>query len=116
MHAYGVLLRSSVGRPWLWQALRHMWFGFAAPGIYLVALMVTWMLASHGIAPLVAWGSSLSVLWASAGFVQLLKKRSVSNAIQTILLWHLYSAGILLGFASRWRDPSESIRAREIRA
>lgn len=111
--ASGIFLRSALGRPWFRDTVRSCWFVFAAPAVYLaIALLLAagallslpWpaMLA----VPLLAWGGVIGMLAA--------RKRSLSSAVLSVLMWHLYAIGGLRGFCRAASDPMEPIRSREL--
>lgn len=115
MRACGVFLRSAVGQPWWWSSVRHIWFVFAAPTLYLMAIFFAWLAVNMGINlhhPLLV---SLLSTW-SLVFLALLwkKKGNATDALLAITTWHLYTIEVAFGFLEK-NDPRQIISSSEIK-
>jgi GT2 family glycosyltransferase len=105
MQAYGMFLRSALGRPWLGRALRSCWFVFAAPALHVLALALAAaaLLAGAGAWPACALAEA--GVWLAAWLAQ---------ALWSLLAWQLYAAAAAAGFLRRPGDPREPIAARRV--
>lgn len=114
MRAYGVFLRSALGRPWWWASMRHAWFVFAAPTLYLAVIVFSWLLVGVGISTFMAVLVSVILTWSLAFLALLIKKGKVIDAALAIVVWHLYPIAAVPGFLEKVADPRQPILAREI--
>ena len=104
MDAGGVLLKSALGQPWCRRVLRMCLHPLAVLGFWTLFL----------VAVLLAPGWQVPVAWLAVGALAALalciKKRSVNDAVFSILLWHVSAAGLIRGFfTARLRPPCERI-------
>lgn len=98
----GELLRSSVGRPWFWQAVRSLRLRVAVVGWWATMLL---MLATG------LWVPALVVLLLPP-VVMVVRKRSVPLGLYSVLAWCVDAAGMLRGLMSPLQDPREQIASR----
>lgn len=115
MRAYGVLLRNALGRPWWWASIRHAWFVFAAPALYLIAIFFSWLQVSIGIEPHRALLTSVPLLWGLIFLAMWKKKRDATDALFAIVAWHFYGTAAISGFLKKVADPHQPISACEIK-
>ncbi|MDO9213745.1 MAG: glycosyltransferase family 2 protein [Methylococcales bacterium] len=115
MQAYGVFLHNAIGRPWWRASIKHAWFVFAAPTVYLTAFFFSWVQASVGIEPHKALLTSVTLLWGLVFLVLWKKKRDAANALLSILAWHFYTTAAVPGFLKKITDPNQPISAYEIK-
>lgn len=110
--AYGAVLRSAWGRPWL-GLLAHK-------QRHLLAMPV-----AHGLAfaAAVAWpggafarGLAWLVVWLVVLAVQAWRKRSLRRALWSLLEGHFFTLAALLGLLSPIRSPRDPIPGRELSA
>lgn len=115
MHAYGMFLRASVGKPWQWRAARVARHVFVAPGLYLLTIFAALVLNGFGIGV----GASLLgcglFIWLGVLALMVAKKKDFFEAAYSILAWHFYSVAALIGFFSRIGDPLTPIPSRVIK-
>lgn len=115
MRAYGVFLRSALGRPWLGAAIRVCWFIFVAPTLALAALAIGALCTFSGQAFTPAWGAAQLALWGAAFCVQLWRKKSATLAAIALLSWHMYALAAITGLFRAVGDPSIAVPARVLR-
>ncbi|KKO65117.1 N-glycosyltransferase [Janthinobacterium sp. KBS0711] len=107
MDAGGVLLKSALGRPWCGRVLRMCLHPLAVLGFWALVLGAV-LLAPDWRVPAACLG-----LGGLAALALCVKKRSVNDAVFSILLWHLSAAGLIRGFVTaRLRPPCEVIPSR----
>ncbi|MDO9139639.1 MAG: glycosyltransferase [Methylobacter sp.] len=114
MQAYGVFLRQALGRPWWWASIRHAWFVFAAPALYLMAIFLSGLQTRTGVGPHTALLISMPLLWGAAFLLLWKKKRDAADAALAIAAWHLYFIAAVPGFLNKTTDPRRLISANEI--
>lgn len=105
MQAYGVFLRSALGRPWLGVTVKACSFIFIAPALGLAALSIGALCFLGGLAFLPAWGGAQAALWGGAFCAQLWRKKSVALAAIAFLAWHMYALAAIAGFFRPVGDP-----------
>ncbi|WP_432741250.1 glycosyltransferase [Methylobacter sp. G7] len=115
MQAYGVFLRNAIGRPWWWASIKHAWFIFAAPALYLIAFLFSWVQTSAGIEPHKALLTSVTLLWILAFLALWKKKRDAADALLAIAAWHFYAVAAIPTFLKKVPDPHQLISARKIK-
>lgn len=114
IRASGSFLRSALGRPWMGRALRHCWFVFVAPLLYLACALLAAAAVAAGVSVLSAGLLSLLMVWLPVLLALLWKKRSLSEAGLSLLTWHMYAVGAIPGLLRAVRDPGQAIPARII--
>lgn len=112
--AHGVFLRSAVGHPWLWLAVRGLWYVFIPPMLLGWALIVL----LSGAFSVISMEKALFLMglpWLSVlAALSLKKKGKVGDAVVSILLWHLVFAASIGGVLTHPKDPLERISFEEI--
>ena len=104
--AGGVLLKSAIGRPWLFRCVRMF--------LHPLGVLAYWLtgFVSLFIAP---W---LLLVWALVGltvFVALLiRKTSFVDAGLSVLLWHMVAVGIIVGMGRARLPPEQPIESIEV--
>lgn len=103
--ASGVLIRQSVGKPWLPEVFRLLW-----PALLTTLL---WSAAIATIAISVAsqrweWVAGFGIVATALAIALVLFKRSFARAAVSLCLYHYMAAAMLLGL----RDPVKDPRAR----
>jgi glycosyltransferase involved in cell wall biosynthesis len=111
--AYGVFLRSALGRPWWWLSVREAWFIFAAPTLHLVTIAFSCLLVNVGVAPYMAVLSQVTLIWGLAFLALWKKKCNVADVVLAIAAWHLYTFAAVPAFLKKVADPRQPIRGRE---
>lgn len=114
MKAYGVFLRSSVGRPWQWKSARIAWFVFAPALIYLLVLLTALYLLSTGASWLGSAAFAMLGVWSAVLVALSAKKRSVYEGGIAIVAWHLYMLAAIASIFNKVPDPTITIPAREL--
>ncbi|MEO6563667.1 MAG: glycosyltransferase [Nitrosospira sp.] len=115
-HAHGILLRDSLWKPWGSQIRRKMWFVLAVPALHLAGFIIGIALTSLSMGFL--WEMALIVdflLWIAISLGLIITKRSVSQALYSILSWHWFAVAAAIGALKPVRDPRIEIPARVIR-
>lgn len=115
MQAYGMFLRSALGRPWLRTVLGSCWFVFAAPLMHLTSLAIAALGAVMGGAFLSLLGGAQLLLWGAVFCALAWRKKSPQEALIAILAWHLYAVAALIGFIRPLGNPAIAIPARVLR-
>ncbi|MCU6498877.1 glycosyltransferase [Rugamonas sp. A1-17] len=114
IEASGRFLRAAMGRAWQSQAVRACWFVFAAPLLYLSALMAGGLAVLAGGAFWPALGAGLAAAWGGAAGLLIWRKRNWHEALISVVGWHLFALGAARGFCRPAGDPREPIAARVI--
>lgn len=105
----GVLLRSALGQPWQMDVARMQ----AHP----ILVLLFWLANAVALIALPSSALLRGALWLplAAVFIALcIKKRSVKQAIQSILLWHVNAMSLVYGLFLRTTPPTLKIASREI--
>lgn len=110
--AYAVLLRSSIGKPWLGLVLRKLAHVLAVPLMHALALVAALAAGWRGgaAAALAAWAGC----WLCFLAALMLRKRSVRLGGWHLLLWHYWAVGAAAGLGQRVGDPRAPIPSREL--
>lgn len=108
MHAYGMFLRSALGKPWWWRSVRRIWFVFAAPAAHLVAVAMGLLFAS-GKSVWTAMGIAEISVWLLVLLALSIRKRELSIAAFSIIEWHFYTVATVVGAGTSVADPMEPI-------
>ncbi len=114
MHAHGVFLRSALGQPWCWATIRHVWFVYAAPVIYLAALPLSLLMFHVGVKIVAALFLSTVFSWILVFIILCARKRSFTQAALSIVAWHLYTFAAAVGMLNKVNNPREIIKSRVI--
>lgn len=116
MQAYGIFLRSAIGKPWLAGAVKGCWFVFVAPGLLLGALALAALAVGSGFNFFSAWGWAQIAFWGTTFSAQVWRKKSWAEASLGFFSWHLFALAAARGFIRRPHDPSLSIPARVLKS
>lgn len=115
MQAYGIFLRSAIGKPWLAGAVKGCWFVFIAPLLFVGALALAILAAGGGFDFFPAWGWSQVVFWSATFSVLLWRKKNLAEASLAFFSWHLFTLAAARGFIRQPHDPSLPIPARVLK-
>jgi glycosyltransferase involved in cell wall biosynthesis len=107
----GVMLRKAIANTWRWDALRLL----AHP----IVTIVWWLLiVAATFAPTPATRTALVgalvALGAAALAGLMLRKRSLTHVVTSVIHWHYGAAAMLLGLFQRQRDPTQPVDAAEL--
>ena len=111
IEASGVFLRAAFGHRWFKYAARTCWFVFAAPALYLAAVLLAGAAALAGAAFWPALGASVAAVWGVSLGMLFWRKKDLHGACIAILAWHMHSVGAVRGFLRPARDPHIAIPA-----
>ncbi len=112
IEASGIFLRAAVGQVWQRQVLKACWFVFAAPLLYLAALLLAGIGVLAGLEFLPALGGGVLVVWSAVLLALIVRKKDMREALISLMAWHMYPLGALRGFVRPVGDPAARIRAR----
>jgi glycosyltransferase involved in cell wall biosynthesis len=92
--AFGVLLRQSLGKPWLGDAMALV----KQP----LAILLTWVAAAL-LTPWLGWqvGLGLLALYLALLVALVVKKKNVTSASFSLVLWNISALGLLAGLLAR---------------
>lgn len=116
MQAYGIFLRSAIGKPWLAGAVKGCWFVFIAPVLFLGSLVLAMLLNGCGVDFFSAWGWAQIAFWGAAFSALLWRKKNWADATLAFFSWHLFALAAARGFTRHPRDPFLSIPARVLKS
>lgn len=116
MHAYGMFLRSALGRPWLGAAVKSCWFVFIAPALCLAALAIAAFGAGRGLDFVLAWSAAQLAIWSAVIAALVWRKRNLAEALLAFLAWHWFAIAAAGGMFRPVRDPLISIQARIVKS
>lgn len=114
MHAYGMFLRSSSGKPWQWRAAKVARHVFVAPALYLLSILAAVVLSGFGVPVSESLLGCGLVIWLGVLALMALKKKDIVEAVYSIIAWHFYTVAALIGFFSPIGDPLAPISSRVI--
>lgn len=114
MQAYGVLLRNAFMHPWWWASVRHAWFVFAAPALYLANISLALLLFSIDINMSIVMWASTFFIWGQVFLAIWVKKRIFADVVLAIVAWHFYAIAAAIGFFRKVENPYDPITAHEI--
>lgn len=112
MQAYGIFLRSAIGKPWLVEAVKGCWFVFIAPALFVGALALA---AGSGFDFFSAWCWIQVASWGATFSALLWRKKNWTEASLAFLSWHLFAVAAARGFIRQPHDPSLPIPARVLK-
>jgi glycosyltransferase involved in cell wall biosynthesis len=95
LEAGGVFLKSALGKPWFFRVLR-MFFLPVAALLYWTVWLTSLKYAESR--PILTWLAAVS---GSAYLVLAFRKRSLTDAALSLLIWHVHLIGIVRGLVAR---------------
>lgn len=116
MQAYGMFLRTALGRPWLAGAVRGCWFVFIAPGLFAGPLVLALLAVGSGFDFFSTWRWAQIALWGAIFGALLWRKKNWPEAFLAFVSWHLFTLAATRGFFRRIGDPSIPIPARILKS
>lgn len=116
MQAYGMFLRSALGRPWLAGAVKGCWFVFIAPALWAGPLALATLAMATRFDFFSAWGGAQIVFWGATFGVVLWRKKNWADASFAFISWHLFTFAAARGFFRRVGDPAIPIPARVVKS
>ncbi|MDR4517203.1 MAG: glycosyltransferase [Nitrosomonas sp.] len=116
MHAYGMYLRTAFGRPWWWLSVQQAWFVFVAFVLHAAAgiLSVVGVAYSETISHVLALIVAELFIWLGVTTVLAVRKKSISDALYSVLAWHCFALALVLGFVKSISSPMIPINGREL--
>jgi GT2 family glycosyltransferase len=103
--ATGALIRSAFFKPWFVRSVRKNGYVFIIPFFYLLTAFSSLLLGLAG-AP---WGGGTLACLAFFLIALAIRKRSVSEAISTFLVWHFFFFSAAFGLLKKPGDPKKKI-------
>lgn len=108
--AYGTVLRSAWGQPWWGQLARKQAHLLAMPVAHGLALIAALGLARQADERLLVWAA----VWLVVALLLVLRKRSLTRGLWTLVESHFFAVAALLGLLSRPRSPHAPMAGQEI--
>lgn len=109
--ASGVLVKQSLGKPWLPKLLLLLYPAFLALSLWVVAIAVIGVgVASQRW----DWAIRFGALIAALAIAFVLYKRSLKRALISVYLYHYMAAALLLGLRDPVKDPTAEIASVDL--
>lgn len=115
LHAYGIFLRTAIGKPWYWRAAKTAWPVFITPVIYFLVSIGALFLAAMGVGILVGLFACGLVLWTVILVLMTTRKKNLYEAFLAIVAWHFSTAAAFIGFFKKVGNPLDPISARVLK-
>lgn len=116
MQAYGIFLRSAIGKPWLAEAVKGCWFVFVAPALFFGSLALAILATGRGFDFFSVWGWAQIAFWCVTFSALLWRKKNWTDASLAFVSWHLFALATVRGFVRQPRDPFLPIPARLLKS
>lgn len=110
--SHGLFLKSSFGKRWFWLALRVEWFVLAPliVNLYSAALFLTVQILYPASTTTLAF--HMFITWLAVFLILSIKKKSTTEAITSIIFWHLAFAASAASIAKKVKKPHSTISAK----
>lgn len=110
-YSSGVLLRQSMGHPWLLDTIRLLAHPLGMMSWWLLGLAcAAWSIVQSSGLPVLLWGiASLIVVLG-----MMLVKRDMRRGVLSVFMWNYLAVGLLCGLFLPWRSPTEPIESVEL--
>lgn len=107
----GELLRTSLGQPWFWHTLNCVRLPIVVVGWWVTMLVLVLCATVAGT----FWLVGLGFVALLPPILLIVKKRSISMGLYSVMAWCIDTAGFLRGLPRHLQDPTATIEARILR-
>lgn len=113
--ATGTLLKSAMGKPWFFKCVTHLWYIFV-PLIINLFIVIGLLFISCCInltLPNIVIG--FSSIWLMVLLFWSMKKKSIAEATNSIITWHIGSLAFIFSLFKKHSQPNEKINGNIIK-
>jgi len=110
-YSSGVLLRQSMGHPWLLDTIRLLAHPLGMMSWWLLGLVcAAWGIVQSSALALLLWGIASLLVVVGMMFV----KRDMRRGVLSVFMWNYLAVGLVCGLFLPWRAPTEPIESVEL--